>query len=589
VSNITNATATIWEICKDPTNTNPAACKPLPLKIVPTITDNSYTTQTFWYVNSQVNFLDPVFPSDAQLPSSAVNQDLSTTLTALSGTTGTLAVAPGVSSSSLPDGDVFTMYHNDSKAINSAITSMCAMGGTVKIPNASSGAATTYEIGDPISLTTCYGTKVLSDSNSFEAGSGVTLNYAMGAGRNMFIFDRASGDRVSGFNITGVGAPALIASMSNTTSAGSGQLNTKGNSFDNNSIQVVNGGGVAVAQLAAQTLDGEDTKICYNNFIRSAYFGIYFGLGSGTYNENVCGNGIGEGSNAPQFGVWLDNAGSVKLDNDDWESNTFADIYNTGAFGEGQGTVSVRDWVSENAPFVVYQNLSSAASVPSPFLFENGRSADIPGDNGTVAVLAQVSAGSTFINNVWCFGASYQCRIDLGYNTSYNFPTIFIRNTFNKQLSPTGGTGYVATPDLAPIVGDAEYSTGASGYAAIPAYEESGDIVNDTGDGGTVHPIRHVIHGYQTTMDGGMSGGAFASISGGGALSTGSNSFAGTVTGAATTGNVLAPGFTCPNAVVLTLTDNTTAGGAKQTASSATTGTFSATANDSVNYLAGCR
>lgn len=52
---------------------------------------------------------------------------------------------------------------------------------------------------------------------------------------------------------------------------------------------------------------------------------------------------------------------------------------------------------------------------------------------------------------------------------------------------------------------------------------------------------------------------------------------------------MLTPGFTCTNGVLLILTDNTTAGGAKQTASTTTTGTFSATANDSVNYLASCR
>ena len=38
--------------------------------------------------------------------------------------------------------------------------------------------------------------------------------------------------------------------------------------------------------------------------------------------------------------------------------------------------------------------------------------------------------------------------------------------------------------------------------------------------------------------------------------------------------------FTCPNAVLLTLTDNTTAGGAKVTGTTTTTATFSATAAD---------
>jgi hypothetical protein len=80
-----------------------------------------------------------------------------------------------------------------------------------------------------------------------------------------------------------------------------------------------------------------------------------------------------------------------------------------------------------------------------------------------------------------------------------------------------------------------------------------------------------------------------ASLSGGGSLSTGSNSFAGRITGAASSGNVLTPGFVCPNAVQVSLTDETTSGTAKVTAQSPTTVTFSATPSDTVDYIASCR
>lgn len=78
-------------------------------------------------------------------------------------------------------------------------------------------------------------------------------------------------------------------------------------------------------------------------------------------------------------------------------------------------------------------------------------------------------------------------------------------------------------------------------------------------------------------------------ISGGGALATGSTSVAGTVTSAAASGNVLTPGFTCPNKVICVLADETTAGGARVTASNTTTCTFSNTASDTVDYWASCR
>jgi hypothetical protein len=86
-----------------------------------------------------------------------------------------------------------------------------------------------------------------------------------------------------------------------------------------------------------------------------------------------------------------------------------------------------------------------------------------------------------------------------------------------------------------------------------------------------------------------MTGTVAARISGGGKLATGSNSFAGRITELAATGNVLMPGFTCPNAVTATFQDNTTAGGVQVTAQSATSVTFSATASDTVDYLTGCR
>jgi hypothetical protein len=90
-------------------------------------------------------------------------------------------------------------------------------------------------------------------------------------------------------------------------------------------------------------------------------------------------------------------------------------------------------------------------------------------------------------------------------------------------------------------------------------------------------------------FDNNVNPGKAPGISGGGALSTGSNSFSGRITGLAATSNVLTPGFTCPNAVTATFQDDTTAGGVLVTGQSATTVTFSATAADTADYTASCR
>jgi hypothetical protein len=88
----------------------------------------------------------------------------------------------------------------------------------------------------------------------------------------------------------------------------------------------------------------------------------------------------------------------------------------------------------------------------------------------------------------------------------------------------------------------------------------------------------------------GIMGGTFGiGLTGGGSLATGSNSFAGTITSAATSSNVFTPGFTCANDVVMTLSDRTHPGVAGVTAVSSTTATFSATSGDTVDYVAGCR
>jgi hypothetical protein len=77
------------------------------------------------------------------------------------------------------------------------------------------------------------------------------------------------------------------------------------------------------------------------------------------------------------------------------------------------------------------------------------------------------------------------------------------------------------------------------------------------------------------------------SVSGGGALVTGSNSVSGVITGLVATGNILTPGFTCPHFVVGGFMDTApTPATITLTNQSNTTLTFSATAGHSVAYFA---
>jgi hypothetical protein len=74
------------------------------------------------------------------------------------------------------------------------------------------------------------------------------------------------------------------------------------------------------------------------------------------------------------------------------------------------------------------------------------------------------------------------------------------------------------------------------------------------------------------------------SISGGGNLAVGSNSFSGAIGNIAATSNVLSPGFTCAHYPVMTLNDITSGAVIALTARSTTSITFAGTATHEVDY-----
>ena len=198
----------------------------------------------------------------------------------------------------------------------------------------------------------------------------------------------------------------------------------------------------------------------------------------------------------------------------------------------------------------------------------------------------------TFVN-IWAFSNSY-CGMNLAassivYVSNSAMKSNGINGSTNAQKSGicNAGTVYVNNSAL-----NANPSFGMNSTVDT-VFATGGDWTGNTGGAiGSFTPIVSTFYGVVgvTTNTMGIATTAATSVSGGGALSTGSNAASGRITGAAATGNVLTPGFTCPNAVTVSLQDNTTAGGAKVTAQSATTVTFSATAADVVDYVgAGCR
>lgn len=172
-------------------------------------------------------------------------------------------------------------------------------------------------------------------------------------------------------------------------------------------------------------------------------------------------------------------------------------------------------------------------------------------------------------NTFTCTGSN-EIAIALGQNSSNNTQGALVKaNKFSGCSSSINFTAVINTTSI----GNNCPSAGCDGYDYYATSGALGAQITQTGMFGS----------------NGVTGLGTAGISGGGSLSTGSNSFAGMITGTAATGNVLTPGFTCAHDVIAALQDDTTAGGAKVTAQSATTVTFSATASDTVEYITGCR
>ena len=132
------------------------------------------------------------------------------------------------------------------------------------------------------------------------------------------------------------------------------------------------------------------------------------------------------------------------------------------------------------------------------------------------------------------------------------------------------------------------FGAGSNNNNCIPDTTGSGSAYSLAPASGQVGGINET-NAKALNFMGPILGSGTPTVTGGGSKATGSNSAVITVTSAAATGNVVTPGFTCPNAVVCFPSDETTAGGAKVTASSTTSCTFSATASDTVDVWASCR
>jgi hypothetical protein len=272
-----------------------------------------------------------------------------------------------------------------------------------------------------------------------------------------------------------------------------GVLRTKGNEVDHCTFAVDGGFGVGISMI--QTSNGEMANVHDNGWQNNYLADIYIGGAWQTFNISITSNLLTTGvlPTTANYGVWFNAAGSAVMTNNDCEWNAFACIYNTNTFAAGSGRVKVEGNVSEEEPFFLYSHVGGSGAVQSSFNISSSRIADQPGDNGYVIV---AGPGLTMIGNSICAFENNQCKLDIGGNDSQSFVTaqdVFIGNSYNKALSPTGGGGYTAT------VGGAPFTDDVGDAGAIVSYVEIGDAIMDT-VGSSYVQIPNVTHGMSVGL-----------------------------------------------------------------------------------------
>ncbi len=524
--------ARAWDIC----GCTGGGCTPSSLwAILPQRSNNG---GSFYYLDIGNHFGNDEV-NGTTCTSSATAEDVLTTISSISSTSVVFAATPSASAT-------VTMYPDDEPGFASALTDAQAQKPVAKLVL---GAGKTYSFGQSWDLSNV--------SNQLIDGQGANIVWHGPLGGSMI----TAGTGLANSTLTGIQLNVL-------TSAGqyagvgvdidqTGALTTRDTfdrmSFDSMSdgIRFSNTGTANVENMTVtNSLWGRGTGSSWDKMYHAIENGNDTQADGWYLNNNVFGYA---GTDAIFAYCAL---GSAVLENFRF-SNNYNFLYRTSqemSCTAALKRIDVRELYAEGLNRLLYDDIGTANSTIT--FTDSYVNPTPPGDSYVIDTGAQV-----FIN-----------KLRLGNSAST--PAKFLHTSTTIPMKLCDGT---FTEDPNPIFG----------YAAAP-----GPFIDTCSD---MTNFSEPVQQYSATRFGSsltagvVYGNGTPGISGGGSLATGSNSIAGTVTSAAATGNVLTPGFTCPNTVVCILSDETTLGGAKVTASDTTTCTFSATASDTVDYFASCR
>lgn len=378
------------------------------------------------------------------------NQDLSTTITGVSGTTLTLATAPSVSGT-------FTVRHDNAPITGAAIATRASSGGDVLLPLASAD----Y----PVSQINFAQTEnvALSGTPAGKWGASATkFDFIGSAGRPMVYMDWAAGAATHDWLYDTSSTPGEIVYI-DADSTFSGPQRSKGNEVYHVSAGPANPTFGAAVTIGINSGSGENEFVYVhdNTFGGFGYQGIVVAAGFQTDNTEIDRNT----TPTVNFGYFLAGAGTINQKNNDCGSSYICHYNNAGFFknwnidgdyGEGNSVYWLYDGGSSNLGLIRVSN-SAISGTPGP----NGYFIEEPGE-------------AVFESNSFFCNGSNNCLIGVNMGDKGYKRSVFIGNEYGSGY-PAGYPSSIQPPYGLPI-------TDSGGVNQIPHFISLGDVldVNDS-------------------------------------------------------------------------------------------------------------
>ena len=389
------------------------------------------------------------------------NQDLSTTITGVSGSTVTLAAAPSVSGA-------FTNRHDAAPAINAAIATRASSGGDILLPLGGADYPVSQINFANIANVTLGGTPTGRWS-----ASATSFNYVGSAGRPMVYMNWSPGAKTHDWLYDTSSTPGEIVYVDADSSV-AGSQRSKGNEIYHVSGGPANPTFGALVTIGINSGGGENEFVYVhdNNFGGIGFQGVAVASGYQSDNTEIDRNT----TPTVNFGYSLFAGGTVNQKNNDCGSSyichynqAFFKNWNIdGDYGEGGSTYWLFDQVGGGGVPQIRISNCAISMTPGP----NGYGVDEHSE-------------AVFENNQFSCSGANNCLIGVPANSAGYRRATFLGNTYDSQY-PAALPASIEPPYGLPI-------TDPGGVNSIPHFISLGDAMFINGS--TAVPIGDVFNG----------------------------------------------------------------------------------------------